>query len=157
MNPRRLLPLGTLFTRERLAALFLFLCAGICALEAHGLRMGPARSMGPGYFPWILGGLFALFGLIVLLQSRGGDAPLDPGPLRPVLWIIGGVAAFAVLLPLTGAAVALIVLVVMAALAESGRRPLPVLMLALVLVAMVWLVFRLGLKLQLPMLPGDRG
>ncbi len=149
--------LGALFSRERLGALFLFLCAGICAWEALGLRLGTARNMGPGYFPWILSGLFALFGLILLVQSRHDDAPLDPGPLRSVLWIIGGVAAFGLLLPYTGAVVALVVLVVMAALAEEGRRPLGVLVLALALVVLVWLLFRVGLNLQLPMLPGDRG
>ena len=152
---RRRIP--ALLTRERMSAAFLLVCALITGLQASTLRLGSARMMGPGYFPWILTGLFVLFAVLVLVNARHDDAPLDTGPLRPVGLIIAGVAVFALLLPVTGAAVAIVALVVLSALAESGRKPLGLIVLALVLVLLVWLVFRLGLNLQLHMYPGDRG
>ncbi|MCB1360856.1 MAG: tripartite tricarboxylate transporter TctB family protein, partial [Rhodobacteraceae bacterium] len=78
-------------------------------------------------------------------------------PLRPPAMMVLSIAAFGLLFPLIGAAGAITVLIVLAALAESGRRPLELAVLSVVLVALIWLVFRLGLNLQLPMWPGDRG
>ncbi|MCW1934263.1 tripartite tricarboxylate transporter TctB family protein [Pararhodobacter zhoushanensis] len=149
--------IAALLTRDRVGAALLLLCALITGLQASSLRLGSARMMGPGYFPWILTGLFVLFAVILLINARKDDEPIDTGPLRPVGLIIASVAVFGLLLPVTGAAVAIVALVVLAALAESGRKPVSVLVLAVVLVAVVWLVFRFGLNLQLQMYPGDRG
>ena len=149
--------IAALLTRERAGALFLLICALITGLQASHLRLGTARMMGPGYFPWILTGLFVLFALLLLVSARSVDAPIDTGPLRPVGMIIASVAVFGLLLPVTGGAVAIVALVVLAALAESGRTARGLIVLSLVLVVMVWLVFRLGLNLQLQMYPGDRG
>lgn len=149
---------ATLLSREGLGALFLLACALVVGLEASRLDMGRGRMVGPGYFPAILSGLFVLFAMILLVQAWApGRAKVAIGPLRPPLMMVAAVAAFGLLFPLIGGAGAIAVLAVIAALAEAGRRPVELLVLALALVALIWLVFRLGLSLQLPMWPGDIG
>ena len=149
---------GFLLSREGVSGLFLLLCAGLVGLEASGLAMGRGRMVGPGYFPMILAGLLAMFGATLLVQAwRGDRVAIALGPLRPPAMMVLSIAAFGLLFPLIGADGAITVLIVLAALAESGRRPLELAVLSVVLVALIWLVFRLGLNLQLPMWPGDRG
>lgn len=150
--------LAALRSREGLSALFLLICAVIVGIEASGLSMGRGRMVGPGYFPAILSALFALFALLLLIEAlRPGRSPVELGPLRPPVMMVAGIAAFGVLFPLIGAGGAIVVLVLLTALAETGRRPLELVILAVALVALVWLVFRVGLNLQLPMWPGDVG
>ncbi|MBN8291785.1 tripartite tricarboxylate transporter TctB family protein [Rhodobacter sp. NTK016B] len=145
-----------LTAREGLGAVFLLICALIVGIEASGLSMGRGRMVGPGYFPAILCALFVLFAVILLVQAIApGRVTVAFGPLRPAAMMIAAIAAFCLTFPFLGAGGAIIILVVIAALAESGRRPLELLILSVVLVALVWLVFRIGLNLQLPMYPGD--
>ncbi len=147
---------GVLTSREGLGALFLLVCALIVGIEASGLSMGRGRMVGPGYFPAILCALFVLFAVILLVQAIApGRVSVEFGPLRPPAMMIAAIAGFCLTFPFLGAGGAIIVLVVIAALAESGRGPVELLVLSVVLVALVWLVFRIGLNLQLPMYPGD--
>ena len=56
-------------------------------LGARNYEMGTAARMGPAYFPTMLGGLIALIGGIVFLQSlvvKGGKVPSMP--LRPLFY-----------------------------------------------------------------------
>ncbi|MFN6321886.1 MAG: tripartite tricarboxylate transporter TctB family protein, partial [Burkholderiales bacterium] len=50
----------------------IFTSLGLVVMWAAGeYRLGSAASMGPGYFPRMLGAVLALLGLIVLAQSFG--------------------------------------------------------------------------------------
>ena len=57
--------------------LFLVL-GGVFAFQASGLAFGSAGRMGPGYFPMVLSGVLALFGvLLVVLGLRVPGAPVE--------------------------------------------------------------------------------
>ena len=70
-----------------------------CVL-AQNYRIGTAARMGPGYFPTMLGGLLALLGVSLSVPAfvTGGDG-VQRFHLRPLLFVLLGVAAFGVTLP----------------------------------------------------------
>ncbi len=122
--------------------------------EASGYPLGTARRMGPGYFPVLLGGLMAVLGTALALASLGGreaprgdDERADP---RALVAVLAGLAAFALLLPRAGLVPAVAGLVVIAAQGSGQMRPLGAVVLAVVLAALAWAIFRLGLGLPLP-------
>ncbi len=97
--------------------LFIILGLGF-AIVANNYPMGTAVRMGPAYFPTILGYLLAFLGLIVFIESFvAADEPPTPTQLRGLLWILGSVVAFAILVgPLNAGLVpASLVIVLMAA------------------------------------------
>ena len=58
------------------------------------LRMGEATSMGPGYFPFLLGSILLALGLaILIIGMRKGGEPLDAVNWRLGL-IIGAIVVF---------------------------------------------------------------
>jgi Tripartite tricarboxylate transporter TctB family len=63
-----------------------------------GYPMGSAVRMGPAYFPTILGGLLFVLGVMVFLESFAlTEAPPRPTRWRALLWILGSVVVFALL------------------------------------------------------------
>jgi hypothetical protein len=125
-------------------------------LMATQYPMGTAAKMGPGYFPFWIGVLLTIIGLIVLLGSLRAKALIEKIP--PFNWkiiglITGSVVAYGVLLPIMGFAVAIIVLVFMSAIASHEFSWKGTLVNAIALAVSTYLVFVLGLKLQFPLLP----
>ena len=113
--------------------------------------MGTPRQMGPGLFPAALGILLALFGLALLVAApfRAGVAPQIP--IRGPLFVVLGVAAFAVLIEPAGLAPAVIAVTAISSLAERKVRPLSVIALCIALTLAAWLIFSVGLGLLVPM------
>ncbi len=86
------------------------LCAGLMftvtgaafALGAREYEMGSAARMGAGYFPFLLGLILALLGLLITLQSFGEQrqASGDIGRIawKPLIFVIGANLLFGLLL-----------------------------------------------------------
>ncbi|WP_323765462.1 tripartite tricarboxylate transporter TctB family protein [Marinovum sp.] len=109
------------------------------------LELGSFRRMGPGAFPLLVGGLLCLLALIGLVQSLRQPLPLDrPDPMA-VLGVVGGVAAFAFLTPLTGVLPATAAAVLATGAVIPGFGLPQRLALALGVALAVWLIFVLGL------------
>jgi hypothetical protein len=126
------------------------------AYMATQYQMGTPAKMGPGYFPFWIGVLLTIIGLIVLLSSLRATAAIEKIP--PFNWkiiglITGSVVAYGVLLPIMGFAVSIIVLVFMSAIASHEFSWKGTLVNAVALAVSTYLVFVLGLKLQFPLLP----
>lgn len=112
--------------------------------------IGSLRRMGPGFFPAAVGWLVALFGVLVFVPAlfRHGEHPWPA--FRPLVTIIAGGLAFALLIEPFGMVPAAISLVVVAALAETGFRPIRTAILAVVLAALAVVVFSKGLGIPVP-------
>ncbi|HET7729486.1 MAG TPA: tripartite tricarboxylate transporter TctB family protein [Usitatibacter sp.] len=141
---------------------------GMFALIAKGLKFGdtvllagyamgtPAR-MGPGFFPFYLGMLLVLLGLII--ASTGLKAhPNDPGKVdrfhwKPILYVLISVVMFGILLKTIGMLLAGIMLVVGASLGSAEFNLRRSIILALILVVFCAFVFVGGLKLPIPLCP----
>ena len=117
---------------------------------------GTSRRMGPGFFPVVLGVILAGLGASVLLRALRKDATAG-APIRVDLgavgWVLGSVVVFAGALPFAGLLVSIALLVVISMLGNHPFRSREALGVCIVLDAIVYLVFNLGLKLTVPVWP----
>ena len=124
-------------------------------IVARNYRMGNATSMGPGYFPSMVGGLLVVLGGIVLVQSlvlKGEKVPTIF--FRPLFFIIFGLLLFGYLLEVIGLMLAVSLLVVVAGFASHDLKLREALLLCLVLSVLSALVFVKGIGLDFPLWPG---
>ena len=126
------------------------------AIVATRYQYGTAAKMGPGYFPFWLGTLMAVIGLLVLIRSLGAKATIEKLPKfnwKVIALITGAIILYGILLPKMGFLVAVLVLVMVASSASREFSWKVSLINAIVLIAFTYSVFVLGLKLQFPLLP----
>jgi hypothetical protein len=147
-------------TREDTIAGLMFM-----AVAAFGLwigqdyPVGTALRMGPGYVPrglcLILLGLGTLIVLFSMLsQRRGEDAGSPPDfSWRPLLLIPLSVIAFALTLTKLGLVAATALLILIAAIADKGQRPIEIMATLVVLVLMTVGVFVWGVGIPLRLWP----
>ena len=131
----------------------IFFFFGIAAIWlARDYPMGSARRMGPAYFPTLIGGALAILGLIISARSiRRLSEPVRLQALRPLIMITAGVVGFALLLKPLGLILALLVLILIGCLGGSQFRvrEVAILYIILVLIAVIFFVYGLGLQLSL--------
>ena len=112
---------------------------------------------GPGYFPFGLGIILALLGIVVLLsaftsQRTDGD-PVGRIPWRPLLCVVGAIVFFGVALPRLGFFISLPVMII---LTSAGSREFSwrdALLNAAVLTLASYAIFIYGLQLTMPLWP----
>ncbi len=127
-------------------------------LGARQYRMGSAMSMGPGYFPALLGGLMAVIGGIVFIQSwvvRGEKVPAIF--LRPLFVVSLSLLLFGYLLQPIGMVLALALLLIVSAWAGHEFKLKEVLILAVVAIFFSVLVFVKVLGLPYTLWPSFLG
>jgi Tripartite tricarboxylate transporter TctB family len=136
----------------------MFIAVGVAfAWGATTYSFGSSARPGPGYFPFGLGVIMTILGGMVLFKAltfevEGGDK-IGHVAWRPLLVIVGSVAAFGVLLPLLGMYIALPLLVISSALASDEFHWKDAIINAIVLTVASWFIFIYGLNLTLPLLP----
>lgn len=136
----------------------LFILFGLgFAAGALNYSFGSSARPGPAYFPFGLGLLTALLGLIVLVTSltakiEGGDK-IGAWPFKPALLITVSVLLFGLALPRLGMALSLPLLIIVASLAGDEFHLGEVAVTCLVLTVGSWLVFIKGLGLIIPLWP----
>jgi hypothetical protein len=117
-------------------------------------QMGTAVRMGPGYFPTVLGGLLAVLGLIVLVQSlTTSGTPVPTFHFRPLLFILASSLAFAYLLKPLGLVLATAALIFISAYGGHEFKWKEVAILTVVLAIFSVVVFVKGLTLPFPICP----
>ena len=135
----------------------MFIVVGIFfAVIASQYRMGTAAKMGPGYFPFWLGVLMAVIGLIVLLSSLSKKSIEEKMPkwdFKIVLWITGSVVLYGLLLPTMGFIVAIFALVFVSASVSHDFGWKGTALNAIFLVGFTYLAFVKGLGLSFPLFP----
>lgn len=133
----------------------LFIAFGLFSLlVARNYRMGSATSMGPAYFPTLLGGLMAALGGIVLFRSfavKGSKVPAIS--FRQIFFITLSLLAFGYLLKPLGLVLALVLLIGISAFAGHEFRLPEVVVLSTALIVLAVLVFVKGLGLPFPLWP----
>jgi vacuolar-type H+-ATPase subunit I/STV1 len=126
------------------------------AIMATNYPMGTAAKMGPGYFPFYLGILMFLLGVLVAVKAFGAKAAIESIPKfnwRIMAQITGAVVLYGLLLPRLGFLIAVVVLVFVAASASREFTWKGTAINAAFLVTFTYSVFVVGLKLQFPLLP----
>ena len=132
-------------------ALLVLVGIAVSLISIANYPLGTLTRMGPGMFPAGLGGVLAFFGLILFVQAfrRRGERP-DLRTWSP-LFVLGGVAAFAVLVKPFGLIPAILGITIVSSLAELRIRPASLAMLCLALCLIAPGVFKYGLGLRLPL------
>jgi hypothetical protein len=133
----------------------MFIAFGIGFLiVAQNYAMGTAVRMGPAYFPTVLGGLLALIGLAIFVESFVAKGERVPRIVfRPMTLIIVSIVLFGVLLKPLGLIVSTAILIGLGALGGHEFRLKEVVILYAVLVVFSVLVFVRGLGLPIPVCP----
>jgi hypothetical protein len=148
----------------------MFVAIGVAfALVAKGLKFGdsvliqgyamgtPAR-MGPAFFPFWLGVILAIFGIVIAIQgyrTKGGpEAAFPRFHWIPILYVLGAVVLFGVILKSVGMLIAGIILVFIASYGNPEKVSFrATAFLAVGLVTFCALVFVWGLRLPIPLCP----
>ncbi|MBO0765240.1 MAG: tripartite tricarboxylate transporter TctB family protein [Hyphomicrobiaceae bacterium] len=139
----------------------LFIGVALCGLWiSQDYPVGTMSRMGTGYMPrlllWILlglGGLILASGLWQADQPAVTDA--SPGAAwRPVVFVTLSLVVFGLSLERLGLVLSILLLTGIGAAAGRGMRLLETAIAALVLVALCWLIFIVGLSLTIPVWPG---
>ncbi len=119
-------------------------------------NMGTAAKMGPGYFPFILGGLLIAIGVIVFtrsLVSASGDGRVGRFAVKAAVLMFGSIATFALMLRTFGLVAAIFAIILISSLASSESRFKETLISAVVLCLASLAMFVYGLNLQIPVWP----
>ena len=133
----------------------IFLFFGVLAAYiARDYPMGSAVRMGPGYFPYILGILLALLGVVICLKGLvvHGER-IESASLRALLLVLGAVGVFAGTIESAGIVIATALLVGIGAAASPESRLREVAVLVVFLLAVAVGVFTYGLGLPFKIFP----
>jgi drug/metabolite transporter (DMT)-like permease len=143
--------------RDLVSGLSLIAVGAAFAIGATSYSFGTSVRPGPGYFPFGLGIILAILGLVVLFDAftadhKNGD-PIGSIPWRALFCVVGAIVFFGFFLPKLGF---LICFPIMIVLTSAGGREFAwkdALLNAFVLTALSYAIFIYGLKLTIPVWP----
>jgi len=143
------------------SGLMFVVVGGSFAIGALNYSFGSSARPGPAYFPFGLGILLAFLGGLILfealtIETEDGE-PVGAFAWKPLLVILGAVLLFGAMLPKLGLVISLPILVLISAYASDEHTWLGSLVNSVVLTALSWGVFVVGLKLTIPMWPAFIG
>lgn len=133
-------------------AALLFIGFGVLGIWVGStLTVGTVTRMGPGYFPKFLSWSLILVGLIIGLKSlRFGETAIERVTWRPMVFIFGGILAFAFLISRGGLVLSILMVTVLSSFGTREVRWRESLILGVFMTGLTVLLFKyfLGLPLQ---------
>jgi Tripartite tricarboxylate transporter TctB family len=135
---------------DLVAGLLVVLLGASFLVGAFGFEIGTLRRMGPGFLPLALSIIAVALGLLTMLGALGRERPLPKVSWRPMLAVLASIGTFALLLEHLGLMPTLFATVVVASFGDPDLRPLPTLILALLVCLGCWLIFLVGIDLPIP-------
>jgi Tripartite tricarboxylate transporter TctB family len=141
--------------RDFWAGVMLILIGAASILIARAYPFGSTMRMGPGYFPSLLGGILALFGIYVLIIGlRRGEKITVHCSTRALIVLPVSLIAFGLLMNHAGFIPAMAVLVFGSASAGQDFKFVEVLLLTFILTGLSVAIFIWGLGLPYPLIKG---
>ena len=141
--------------RDVVAGLAFFGVGLVAVVKVHfDYAVGTVTYMGPGFFPMMLGLALLVIGIATIMVAVG-DRSQRWRPTfgwRPVLAVLGAILAFAVLIERAGLLPATLALAMIVGAARDPYSARSSFLLGLTLSALSWLVFVLGLNMNLTLL-----
>ena len=124
----------------------------------QGYAMGTPQRMGPAFFPFWLGTILAILGIVIAVQGirtqGGAEAAFPKFHWKPIAFVLGAVILFGLILKHVGMLLAGIVLVFIASYGNPEKVSFrATAFLAVGLVTFCALVFVWGLRLPIPLCP----
>ena len=122
---------------------------------ARDYRFGSTLSMGPGFFPTMLGGILIAFGIcIVAVGLRSGEKIQGRLSLRALVLLPFSLVLFGILMELAGFIPAMVALVFVSAASGREFKLVEVLLLTVLLTVASAALFIWGLGLPYPLFKG---
>ncbi len=117
-------------------------------IQTLSLEVGTSLRMGPGYFPVMLSGILFALGLIVFIKAFGrAGEPFGKISWRGMLFILPAPILFGLTVRGLGFVPALFLTALVAAQASTRMRPVPALILAILVTIVSTIVFSYALGL----------
>jgi putative tricarboxylic transport membrane protein len=147
-------------THRNVLAGALFITIAILGLWiARDYSVGTALRMGTGYVPRLLCWALLGLGLLILVQGlrESHVAPRIEGEAgwgwRALMFVTASLVIFGLALETLGLVISIFLLTGVGAVAARGLRPVETAVAALVLIALSWAIFIIGLGLTIPVWP----
>ena len=149
--------LHTLARKNVLAGLMFIAIAALGLWVSRDYPIGTTLRMGTGYVPrllcWILMGLGAAIAVQGLREKDSPPERTSWRQLLPIVIVTTSLVAFALAIEQVGLVLSILLLVGIGAIAARDIKIWETLVAALVLIALGWVVFILGLGLTIPVWP----
>ena len=143
--------------KDFVSGILLVIVGAAFAVGATNYSFGVAVRPGPGYFPFGLGIILALLGVVVLFsafkQERKGGDPIGKIPWRPLLCVVGAIVFFGFFLPRFGFVISFPIMIVLTAAGSNEFTWKDALLNATILTVMSYAIFIYGLQLTIPLWP----
>ena len=121
------------------------------AWYANRYEFGELSSMGPGFFPRVLGYLLAGLGVLVILPALRRPAELPTIQKKSFFFVSLSVLVFAVFLPKIGLAATVALTVVVASLADKDTTWRGRIIYALGISVLTVVIFKFALNMSVPL------
>ena len=123
-------------------------------VQVYDYPMGTASRMGAGYFPFVLGLMLGILGLVIVgesLVTKGG--PIDKLAWRPLIWVLSAFVIFGLTAKPLGLVIAIVLLVMISSYGGHEFKWKEAIISSAILAAGSVAVFVYGLKLPFPIWP----
>lgn len=139
-------------------AALMFIVTGVgFGLGALNYTFGTSARPGPAYFPFGLGMLQAIIGVVILVESLTVETedgePVGSWAWRPLVASVLAIAVFAFTLPKLGMVIGLPLLIAIVSMANRDVRFKDIVTSAIALTIASWAIFVYGLGLTIPLWP----
>jgi hypothetical protein len=135
--------------------LFLIILSSIVLYETRKLIIGTASNMGPGYVPRFICFFMLVSGIVYTAKSFFNQESVHISQIhwKSVLLIVIALASFALTLEFLGLFVSTLVMIFFASLSKKETRWGGIVIFSVILSLFTVIVFKIGFKLPLPVLP----
>jgi len=139
--------------RDMVAGILMVAAGAFVAIYASThYNLGSFRNMGPGMFPLLMGLVLAGLGGALAVTALFRSGPMPEIRISTAIFVLASIGAFALLIRSFGLVPAVIAVTVISSLAELKIRFMSTALLAAGLCLLTWLIFPLGLGLNISML-----
>lgn len=139
------------------SGILLIVVGAVFAIGATNYNFGSSVRPGPGYFPFGLGLILAILGLVILFGAftakRKKDDLVGAIPWRPLFCIVGALVFFGYFLPRLGFLLSFPLMIIITSFGDSEFTWKNALLNAMALMALSYVIFIYGLELNLPLWP----
>ena len=116
--------------------------------------MGTGSRMGPGYFPYVLGIIMGVIGIVIIVQAWISEgAPVAKFAWRPLFWVLLAFVIFGLIAKVAGLVISIVILVIVASYGGHEHRWKEAVISSVILAAASVGIFVYGLKLPFPIWP----
>ena len=141
-------------TQDLAGGLVLLSVAAVALWQGADLSAGSLRQIGPGFMPRVLASVTGLCGVVLCAYALvGRGAMMERWSVHGMVFVLAGIAAFAMTVRPLGLAIAGPLVVIISAFATSAVRWREIVLFGLALTAACVILFKVLLRLPVPLAP----